>query len=128
MTASETEATPYAVVLNRDLMFGAGIRNALESQEMAAKFARDTTAFIELLESQPASPALGIVDMNGPVDWERLGAALGRLNGAVPTIGFGSHTDVETRRAAKAAGLTRIVSNGEFHRDMGSFIARYRAR
>ena len=58
MTASETEATPYAVVLNRDLMFGAGIRNALESQEMAAKFARDTTAFIELLESQPASPAL----------------------------------------------------------------------
>jgi hypothetical protein len=44
----------------------------------------------------------------------------------VPTLGFGSHVDIETRRAAKSAGVTRIVSNSEFHRDMPALISRYR--
>jgi hypothetical protein len=44
---------------------------------------------------------------------------------ATPLLGFGPHVDVDGRRAAKAAGLTRIVSNGEFHRDLVALVARY---
>ena len=44
----------------------------------------------------------------------------------MPTLAFGPHVDVEGRRAAKAAGVTRIVSNGQFHSDMAGLIERYR--
>jgi hypothetical protein len=58
------------------------------------------------------------------VDWEQLAAILADYP-AIPSLGFGSYTDVETRRAAKAAGLTRIVANSEFHRDAAALIQRY---
>ena len=116
-----------AVVLNRDLMFGSRIRSALTSQRLAAQFARDTPQFIQLLETTEPAPVIGIIDMNSAVAWDDLREALARLDGRVPTVGFGSHLDIETRRAAKAAGVTRIVSNSEFHRDMTALISRYRS-
>jgi hypothetical protein len=115
-----------AVVLNRDLMFGSRIRSALMSQGLSAQFARDTAQFIQLLETTEPAPVIGIIDMNGAVAWDDLRQALARLGGGVPTLGFGSHVDIETRRAAKSAGVTRIVSNSEFHRDMPALISRYR--
>jgi len=115
-----------AVVLNRDLMFGSRIRSALTSQGLRAQFARDTAQFIQLLETTEPAPVIGIIDMNGAVAWDDLRQALARLGGGVPTLGFGAHVDIETRRAAKSAGVTRIVSNSEFHRDMPTLISRYR--
>ncbi|MDF3015147.1 MAG: hypothetical protein K0R44_372, partial [Thermomicrobiales bacterium] len=46
--------------------------------------------------------------------------------GLAPTLAFGPHVDIEGRRAAKAAGVTRIVSNGQFHTDTVGLIERYR--
>ena len=43
----------------------------------------------------------------------------------VPVLAFGSHLDVDGRRAAKAAGVTRVLSNGDFHRDMVPLVQRY---
>jgi hypothetical protein len=79
------------------------------------------------LASHHQTTALVIIDMNvlrEAVDWERLAGVLADYP-AIPSLGFGSHTDVETRRAAKASGLTRIVANSEFHRDAASLIQRY---
>jgi hypothetical protein len=51
---------------------------------------------------------------------------LAEENDLPPVLGFGSHTDVETRRAAKAAGVHRIVSNGQFNADMAGYVQKYR--
>ena len=127
MSEQEAAGQAIAVVLNRDLMFGSRIRSALTSLGLGAQFARDTEQFIQLLETTEPAPVIGIIDMNGAVAWDDLRQALARLDGRVPTLGFGSHVDVETRRAAKTAGVRRIVSNSEFHRDMPTLIARYRS-
>lgn len=115
-----------AIVLNRDLMFGSRIRNALRALDLDAQFVKNTTEFIAAARAAGEAGAIGIIDMNGPVEWEALGTALAEDPGFPPTLGFGAHVDVETRRAAKTARVTRIVSNGEFHRDMPALIVRYR--
>jgi len=73
--------------------------------------------------------AIGIIDMNGAVSWNVVGEELLQPNGeSVPTLAFGPHVDIENRRAAKAAGVMRMVSNGQFHSDMAGLIARYSRR
>jgi hypothetical protein len=46
----------------------------------------------------------------------------------VPVLVFGSHFDVDGRRAAKAAGVARVLTNGDFHKDMVGFVRRYARR
>ena len=61
--------------------------------------------------------------MNAGIEW----AVIARVTaaGRTPILAFGSHLDVEGRRAAKAAGVTRVLSNGDFHRDMVALVERY---
>ncbi len=113
------------VVLNRDLMFGSRISVAARSLGYAARFVRDLPALAEALAEAGEPPVLVVLDMNAALDWDAVAALIAGLDGRVPTLGFGPHVDVEGRRAAKGAGLTRIVSNGEFHRDTAGFIGRY---
>ena len=69
----------------------------------------------------------GIIDMNGAIPWDVIREAQSsRDDDRTPTLAFGPHVDVEGRRAARAAGVTRIVSNGQFHSDMAGLIERYR--
>jgi hypothetical protein len=125
-----TDRTPtLAVVLNRDLLFGSRIRSALSSLGLEARFVSTAEQFVDALHEEPGSVAIGIVDMNGAVSWNVIREELSGANGeGVPTLAFGPHVDVEGRRAAKAAGVTRIVSNGQFHADMAGLIERYRRR
>lgn len=113
------------VVLNRDLMFGSRISAAARSLGFTARFARDLPALAAALGESGAPPVLVVLDMNAALDWEAVAALVADLDGRVPILGFGPHVDVEGRRSAKGAGLTRIVSNGEFHRDTAGFIGRY---
>ena len=118
-----------AVVLNRDLLFGSRIRSALTSLGLEARFVSTAEQFVDALRQEPESVAIGIVDMNGAVNWDVIREELSVTNGAgVPTLAFGPHIDVKGRRAAKASGVTRIVSNGQFHADMAGLIDRYRRR
>jgi hypothetical protein len=110
------------VVLNRDLFFGVKIGNTLRALGYRVSFVSTTEAFIEHLTSSAEAPVLGVIDMGAGVDWEAIAA----LTGAeTPLLVFGSHLDVVGRRAAKAAGVTRVVSNGDFHRDMVALVRRY---
>ena len=117
-----------ALVLNRDLLFGSRIRSALAMLGLEARIVPSTDGFVAALNAEGKKAAIGILDMNGPVDWEALSAGLNDAADAPPTLAFGPHVDFENRRAAKASGVTRIVSNGQFHSDMVNLIDRYRRR
>jgi hypothetical protein len=117
-----------AIVLNRDLLFGSQIRHALSRLGMEAHFVRDGEQFVTALKELRERAVIGIIDMNGPVAWDIVQAALSGAENVTPTLAFGPHVDVDGRRAAKAAGVTRIVSNGQFHQDMAALIERYRRR
>ena len=112
-------------VLNRDLMFAVRIGNGLRSLGYTVRFAGDTQGFAELLGSTRPAPVLGIVDMNAGIDWEIVRSLVDDLDVATPILAFGPHLDVANRRAAKAAGVDRLVTNGEFHRDMVGLVRRY---
>jgi len=118
-----TDAAPVVVALNRDLMFGSRISSVVKALGFAPRLVKDTDAFA--LAVREADPALAIVDMNGPVDWGAIAALAADPAVTTPLLGFGPHVDVDGRRAAKAAGMTRIVSNGDFHRDTAELISRY---
>ncbi|MCA9863093.1 MAG: hypothetical protein KC432_08735 [Thermomicrobiales bacterium] len=120
------EATPVVVVLNRDLMFGSRIRSAMATLGLQVVVKGDTAAFLEAARTLGNRAVMAIIDMNSQVDWEKVATALAGDDALPPVLGFGSHTDVETRRAAKAAGVDRIVSNSQFHADMAGYVQRYR--
>ena len=42
--------------------------------------------------------------------------------GAVPTLGFYSHVDVDTRRRAEAAGFSRVVPRSRMAREMAALV------
>ncbi len=127
MTERTGQGLTLAVVLNRDLLFGSRIRSALASLGLEGRFVTTAEQFVGALSEDPGSVAIGIIDMNGAVSWDVIRDALSRVDGGpAPTLAFGPHVDIEGRRAAKAAGVTRIVSNGQFHSDMSNLIDRYR--
>jgi FixJ family two-component response regulator len=117
---------PVVVVLNRDLMFGSRIRSTMATLGLQTVVKGDTGAFLETAKTLGSGVVIAIIDMNGNVDWDAISTALRDDETLPPVLGFGSHTDVETRRAAKAAGVNRIVSNGQFHADMAGYVQRYR--
>ena len=121
----EASEGSIVVVLNRDLMFGSRIRNALWSLGLGAVFAADTAKFAELIRSSGPALVLGVIDMNGGVDWQAVRELKDDPTVDVPLIAFGPHVDVAGRRAAKAAGIDRLLSNGEFHRDTAGLVRRY---
>jgi hypothetical protein len=115
------------IALNRDVFFGVRLRNLAKELGFDLHLAANPEAVRRELHDHHQTTALVIIDMNvldQQVDWEALADVLGEYP-AVPSLGFGSHTDVETRRAAKKAGLTRIVANSEFHKDAAALIQRY---
>lgn len=113
------------VVLNRDLLFGVRIGNTLRSLGYVVRFGRSTDAFVDLLRSSEPAAVLGIIDMNSGVDWDRVRSWVADPTAETPLLAFGPHVDAAGRRAAKAAGVDRLVSNGEFHRGMVALVRRY---
>ena len=129
MTELVREGPTLAIVLNRDLLFGSRIRSALARLGLESRFVATAEQFVAAMSQEPNSVAIGIIDMNGAISWHviREVRTLGDAE-SVPTLAFGPHVDIEGRRAARAAGVTRIVSNGQFHSDTVGLIERYRRR
>ena len=115
---------PVIVVLNRDLFFGVRIGNALCDAGFVVTFCPATSAFTAAVRAADPPASLGLIDLGAAPDWADI-AALTRDVPATPILVFGPHKDVDGFRAAKAAGITRIVSNGDFHRDMLGLVQRY---
>ena len=112
------------LILNRDLFFGVRLREALLADGWRPQIVPNATALAQTIETGPP-PALVIVDMAARPDWALIDAAAHRTEPATPVLAFGPHRDVDGFRAAKAGGVTRVVSNGDFHRDLTGFVRRY---
>jgi hypothetical protein len=121
-TNSENAGAPV-LVLNKDLFFGVTIANTLRALGFAPRAVR-SAATLESNLGTAGDAALVIVDIAAVDDWDALQRVLAAAP-EVPAIAFGSHTNVEGLRSAKRIGMTRVFSNGEFHRTMGDTISRY---
>ncbi|MCC6705112.1 MAG: hypothetical protein IT334_09550 [Thermomicrobiales bacterium] len=110
------------VVLNRDVFFGARLKQLGRDLGYAVEIAPDASAFRSRLSGD--SVVLGIIDINARPDWSVIAGESVETR-RPPVLAFGPHLDVEGLRAAKAAGVTRVVSNGQFHRDAAELIRRY---
>jgi hypothetical protein len=122
MDSAMPSANRRIVALNRDLFFGVRLKQLGASLGYAVEIVPDAARFLNLLRGEGV--ALGIIDINASPDWALISAD--PLPGSRPPIlAFGPHMDVEGMRSAKAAGVTRVVSNGQFHRDPAGLIARY---
>jgi len=109
-------------VLSPDLFFGMRIRTSLRQLGYVVTIAKDPTSFVGLLSDDRDRIVLALVDFNTPVDWTEINEALAT---GIPLVAFGPHTDVEGFRAAKAAGVARVVSNGEFSRSLPALAKRH---
>ena len=115
------------IAINRDVFFGVKLRNLAKELGYDLVLVPGASQLATALETRHATAALIIVDMNvlkEEVDWDLVAQILVDYP-EVPSLGFGSHVDVETRRSAKGAGLSRIVSNGDFHMNAAALIQRY---
>ncbi len=110
------------VVLSRDVFFGMRIRTSLRQLGYEVTIVPDIPSFTAFLGSGDGSAVLGLIDFNSSLEWSLLADAMGT---GVPVIAFGPHTDVEGFRAAKAAGVARVVANGEFSRSLPALAKRH---
>lgn len=121
-------ASKPVVVLIRDLFFSVKVRNELaESGYQPVLVKREP----ELLSTVDAlDPVLILIDLNARPDWELLAPLLSSNedDSGSPVLAFGPHKDVESRRAAQQAGVTRVVTNQQLHRGLQDFVARYARR
>jgi hypothetical protein len=100
------------VAIAPDLMFASRIEATLTA---AGHDVELTASFSEATGLDGAD--LLLVDL----DREPVEAAVGR---GVPTLGFYSHTDVETRDRAEAAGFDLVVPRSRMAREMPKLAAR----
>lgn len=112
------------LILNRDLFFGVRLRQALSAEGWIPSLVPSAEAVAHALRTE-ASPALIVVDMAARPDWSIIEDAAAATTPPTPILAFGPHKDVDAFRAAKAGGAARVVSNGDFHKDMTGFVRRY---
>lgn len=127
MTKVHTDAEASAsggsiAVVCRDVFFLVTVRNTLIRMGYAPLVVKSA---IELLQAERHAPlVLVIADMaavTSPEEW----TILRELDGDVPILAFGPHKDVDAFRSAKAGGVTRVVANSQFHREMADLVTRY---
>ena len=107
------------LALIRDLFFSVKIRNELAAIGITVRLVGNTDAFVST--ARELNPVLGIIDISAGVDWGRIA----ELAGSIPLLAFGPHRDVQGFRAAKAAGVTRVVANSELHAHLLELVDRY---
>ncbi|MDQ3043697.1 MAG: hypothetical protein M3R06_00910 [Chloroflexota bacterium] len=112
------------VFLNRDLFFGVRVSNTLRELGYTVTVVPDAAAFAAKLRETIPAPLLGIIDISAGVEWSSI-IGLTENDKRVPILAFGPHKDVEGLRSAKGAGVTRVVSNGDFHQHMVELVRRY---
>lgn len=102
-----------------DLLFGSKVEGALSAAgHEVTRFESEASA-----RSGAADADVLVVDLT---DASSGGVALGGVEG-VPTLGFYSHVDVDTRRAAEAAGFDMVVPRSRMARETAALVERLAA-
>jgi aminoglycoside/choline kinase family phosphotransferase len=106
--------THSVICLVRDLLFFSKIRAAAQSAGVTIKNLRDP----EKLADESGVALLVDLGQDGCLQ----AAASWRQRTGKAVIGFASHVDVETIKAAKAAGIDRVMTRGQFDRDITAIL------
>lgn len=111
------------LLLIPDVFFAVTVRNTVRRIGYDPHILKTTDDIVVAAGEHQA--VLGVVDLaavKSASEWADIGELVAD---GLPVLVFGSHKDVEGLRAAKSAGVTRVVSNGQFHREMAPLIQRY---
>lgn len=122
--ATSASATRRVVVLSRDLFFGMRIRNALKQMGFATVLTKTEAEFEAAITSEPSLPVLALIDFNHAVHWRAI-ATMVEAYADLPVLAFGAHTDTASFKAAREAGVTRVISNGAFSQQLPELVEKY---
>lgn len=118
--ASAEPAQRFLLLLVDDLMAGSRIEATARHLGYAARYARSAEAFWAALDEGPALVLVGTHHTRLP--WESLLEQLQRRPAPPPVLAFGAHVDTETRRRARALGVTRWAANARMAADLPTLI------
>jgi CheY-like chemotaxis protein len=113
------------VLLEDDVMFGAGLEAKLRAIGYAPVFAETTPAFDRLLKG---SPALVLVNVGSrTLDWEHLidHAKNESQWRHVPILAYGPHVDLELRQRALEAGCDAVVGRSALASNLPSLVEKW---
>ncbi len=110
------------VVLIRDLFFSVKVKNELAQAGYEPVLVKREPELLSSVES--LSPAIVLLDLNASPDWTVLEPLLIDASGP-PILAFGPHKDVDSRRAAQQAGVSRVVTNQQLHRNLIGYVEQY---
>jgi CheY-like chemotaxis protein len=119
---SEQHDTQKIVVLIRDLFFSVKVKNELVNAGYEPLLVKREPELLSTVEA--SNPVLVLLDLNTKPDWETLEPLL-ESESSPPVLAFGPHKDLEARKTAQAAGVTRVVTNQQLHRNLHEYIQRY---
>lgn len=111
------------LLLIPDVFFAVTVRNTVRKIGFDPHILKTADSLIVAAGEHGA--VLAVVDLaavRSVNDWSDIGDL---VDDGLPVLVFGSHKDVDGLRAARNAGVTRVVSNGQFHREMPDLIRRY---
>lgn len=110
------------VVYSPDVFFAMRLRTALKLMNLRAVLTETPEDFVSRFTEENDAVRMGLVDMNRSVDWGAFAAA---IESGLPVVAFGSHTDVEGFKAAKQAGVDRVLSNGAMNSSFEQVVSRH---
>jgi hypothetical protein len=111
------------LLLIPDVFFAVTVRNAVRRIGYEPHIIKTTDDLVVAAgEHQAVLAVIDLAAVRAEDEWDDIAELA--TNG-LPTLVFGSHKDVDGLRSAKGAGVSRVVSNGQFHREMADLIERY---
>lgn len=123
MSSKTTKERGVIIAVVKDVFFGITVRNTIKRLNFEPQLIKSAETLLDTVAVY--DPSLVIVDLQVIEDesaWDYVTAVREK---DVPVLVFGPHKDVEGLRAAKQAGVSRVVANSQFHREMPVLIERY---
>ena len=110
------------VLLGQNLIFMPRIMSAAQAAGLTTRYANSGRDFWAAFEEGP--PELVLVDLEGDSEiWAEVLEELQASDHDVRVVAFGQHSDIEGLERARNLGCGRVLTKGEFSRDMHQVIA-----
>lgn len=123
MSSRTTKERGVIIAVIKDVFFGITVRNTIKRLNFEPQLIKSTDALADTVAVY--DPSLVVIDLQ-VIEKESAWSEVTAIREQdIPVLVFGPHKDVEGLRAAKAAGVTRVVANSQFHREMPNLIERY---
>lgn len=123
MSSKTTKERGVIIAVIKDVFFGITVRNTIKRLNFEPQIIKSAQILLDTVAVY--DPSLVIVDLQVIEDesaWDFITATREK---DIPVLVFGPHKDVEGLRAARQAGVSRVVANSQFHREMPVLIERY---